>query len=468
MQLTAMDPQSVALDPHGNILVADEDGDEGFVLCAVSCSSYGSDTFSDPFPGIVDDAYVILNEDPTNPAVNNTQPDYDWTGAGDIVLDHHGDYVVSDPGHHSVEVVLNNDQTAYGFTPGNQLNSELIAGPSSGNLEPSATGTLATATYLAEPDGLVVDPAGNVIITDEENNAVLVLAEGASAAYGISSGNWHDGDIYLLAGLGSDSPTSSGVPAGTSSLVAPTGVAIDGSGNVLIGEMNANDQSRQTLEVIAESTTPAYGISAGNWQLGDIYIIAGAGSTPATPATGVAAIAVQLGGANAIAVDSAGNLVFADGDNGVVVRNEVDVLAEGASPAYGISSVNWHIGDVYVIGGGGGTTPTASGNPATMDSISPSGISIDTDGNIIVSDTQTGAVETIAEEATSVDYGEGSWTVGDLYTLLGSAAGTTFPWAFTAPSDVFIVPAAAFVDPKQGLVAADEASGDLDTLRTVS
>jgi hypothetical protein len=468
MQSTAMDPQSVTLDPHGNILVSDENANEGFVLCSVSCASYGSDTFADPFPGTVDDAYVIINEDPTNPGINNTQPDYDWTDAGDIVLDHHGDYLVSDPGHHAVEVVFNNDQAAYGFSPANQLNSEFIAGPSSGNLTPTSTGTLATATDLVDPDGLAVDAAGNVLITDEENNAVLVLAESATAAYGVSSGNWHDGDIYLLAGLGSNTPTSSGVLASTSALVAPTGVAVDAAGNVLIGEMNANDPSRQTVEVIAENATPAYGVSAGNWQVGDIYIIAGAGSTPATTSTGVAAGAVQLGGANSIAVDPAGNLVFADGDNGVVSRNEVDVLAEGASPAYGSPSANWQVGDVYVVGGGGGATPGASGNAATSDSIVPSDVSLDADGNIIVSDTETGAVEVIAEESTSIDYGESNWIVGDLYTLLGSATGTVFPWAFTAPSDVLIVPVAAFVDPKQGLVAADAASGDLDALRTVS
>jgi hypothetical protein len=112
------------------------------------------------------------------------------------------------------------------------------------------------------------------------------------------------GDIYTVAGNGSTGFSGDGRPATSAELADPSGVAVDGSGNLVIADL-----LNFRVRVVAESTGTFYGIAM---TAGDIYTVAGDGtfgfSGDGGPATGAA-----LSYPDAVAADGT-SLVFADQD----------------------------------------------------------------------------------------------------------------------------------------------------------
>jgi hypothetical protein len=108
---------------------------------------------------------------------------------------------------------------------------------------------------------LVDDNGGNLVVADPGHHAVELewLSHSETSAYQLSAPR--NATSYLIAGAESDDlPLStSGSPATATELPDPTGVAVDAAGNVLI-----SDSSLGQLAVLAESATPAYGITAGS------------------------------------------------------------------------------------------------------------------------------------------------------------------------------------------------------------
>jgi hypothetical protein len=93
-----------------------------------------------------------------------------------------------------------------------------------------------------------------------------------------------------------------GVPATSAKLFDPAGVAVDGSGNLLIADL-----LNSRVRVVAESTGTFYGIAM---TAGDIYTVAGDG-TAGFSGDGGPATHAALGQPTAVAADGA-SLVFAD------------------------------------------------------------------------------------------------------------------------------------------------------------
>ncbi|MGH3168501.1 MAG: fibronectin type III domain-containing protein, partial [Trebonia sp.] len=176
-----------------------------------------------------------------------------------VATDADGDVFIADAANNRVQEIAASSHTQFGIAmTGGDVYT--VAGSPAGQSSyggGGGDGGPATSAFLDDPQGLAVDPAGNLYIADAGDAAVRKV----SAA---------TGDISTIAGIDGDAGNSGdGGPATSAQLGTPAAVAADKSGDVFIDDQTDND----VLEVPASSGTQ-YGISM---TAGDIYAIAGGG-----------------------------------------------------------------------------------------------------------------------------------------------------------------------------------------------
>ena len=211
----------------------------------------------------------------------------------------------------------------------------------------------ATSAQLASPNGVAVDSSGNVYIADTGNQRVRMVSGGVITT--VAGGGSLLGDNGL---------------ATSARLYTPIGVALDSSGNLYI-----LDPAQSRVRMVSN---------------GVITTVAGNGSQGFSGDNGPATSA-QLA-PSAIAVDSAGSLYIADLGN------------------YRVRKV---FGGVITTVAGNGTSGFSGDNgPATSAEFSaPSGLSVDTFGNLYVVDSgrvrkvSNGVITTVAGTGSSCCYG---------------------------------------------------------------
>jgi NHL repeat len=164
------------------------------------------------------------------------------------------------------------------------LGTLFVVAGGGGSNAPSTTAQSATAVSLDRPIGVAVDSSGNVYFADSLQNLIEKVTPG--------------GSLSVIAGGGSNAPSTSAQPATSVSLDHPFGVAVDSSGNVYIAD---------TSNSLIEEVTPG----------GSLSVIAGGGSN-APSATAESATSVFLRGPYGVAVDSFDNVYIADTSNCVV------------------------------------------------------------------------------------------------------------------------------------------------------
>jgi len=194
--------------------------------------------------------------------------------------------------------------------------------------------------HLKSPEGITVDTAGNVYVSDTGNNAIRKIAS--------------DGTVSTLAGL----PGKSGCLDGsgqTARFMAPLGIATDAHGNVFVAEF-ASDLIRK--------------ISAD----GDVTTLAGSAGNPGSQ--NGAGDDAHFRNPWSVAVDNYGNVYVADKDNFTI--REIDPRGEVSNFA----------GKPGVPGNSDG-----QGKYATFNA--PHGIAVGPNGNIYVADTGNNAIRWI-------------------------------------------------------------------------
>ncbi len=203
-------------------------------------------------------------------------------------------------------------------------------------------GGLAIAASLDMPQGITVDGNGNIFIADEGNNRIRKV----TAATGI---------ISTVAGNGTAGYNGDGGQATAAELYMPTGVAVDGNGNIYIAEKTDNRIRK---------------VDAGT---GIINVAAGGG----TQGDGGPADSAELGSPWGVAVDGNGNLYIAD---------------QGADR---IRKVNAATGIITTVAGGG-NKGLGDGGPADSAELnSPIDVAIDGDGNIYIADLYSSSIRKV-------------------------------------------------------------------------
>jgi trimeric autotransporter adhesin len=373
--------------------------------------------------------------------------------------------------------------------PGGVYRGDIESTPSFGRLRKVSSGVittiagsagdggLATGAQLNLPAGVAVDGAGNLYIADgndivrEVSNGIITTIAGARVS----------------GGCGCDSGPAPGVD------IYPTGIAVDSNENVFIagGVGLELSPASPTGPIVNQVATPSglgdfIGVAldtAGNLYFasflgnqiqelsnGVLTTIAGTGMQGYSGDNGPATSA-QLSNPSGIAVDSAGNVYFADmgnqsirkisngvittvagngtagfsGDNGPATSAQLNLqsnpvsccLLVNPSPRLpgGIAvdaSGNLFIADsgnqrvrmvsngmITTIAGTGTAGFSGDGGPATNAEVyNPSGIAIDAEGKIYVSDSSNGRIRLLTSNCT--------YNVGPL-SITVPPAGGTFP-----------------------------------------
>jgi sugar lactone lactonase YvrE len=262
-------------------------------------------------------------------------------------------------------------------------------------------GGAATSARLAFPQGVAVDARGNVYITDQQTNRVRKVSA--------------DGKITTFAGRAASSALDigDGGPATSALVQGPTGVAVDGQGNVYIAE----DHRVRKVNPAGTITTIAGGRNRGFtgdggpatsaelfWpsglavdKQGNLYIwdtnnkrirkVSPNGTITTVAGTGTAgfsgdggpATSAQLGGTvggalQGLAVDGQGDLYIADGAN-----DRVRKVSPGGTITTIAGSTTNGVCSGISFGGDGGPAVSAKLN-------CPTGVAVDGQGNLYIAD----------------------------------------------------------------------------------
>jgi trimeric autotransporter adhesin len=198
-------------------------------------------------------------------------------------------------------------------------------------------GGLATSVALRRPSGVAVDASGNIYIADDENLRIRLVTKST-------------GIITTVAGTGSYGYSGDGGLATSATFISPNGVAVDASGNIYIA-----DTYNYRIRLVTKST-------------GIITTVAGNG-TRGYSGDGGLATSAALGYPSGVAVDASGNIYIADYSNSR------------------IRLVTKSTGIITTVAGDGTVGYSGDGGDARLSSLSsPSGIAIDSSGNIYVTD----------------------------------------------------------------------------------
>ncbi|MBS1876730.1 MAG: hypothetical protein JSU00_26185 [Acidobacteria bacterium] len=223
----------------------------------------------------------------------------------------------------------------------------------------SRDGSVATSAMLRQPEGLVVDAAGNIYFADSKDNRVRKVSVA--------------GVITTVAGTGFAGYSGDGGPATKATLNTPTAVAVDKSGAVYIAD-NMNNRLRKV-----DPTTGVITTIAGNGSVSP----GGDGGPP-----------LQAGFDPAhVSLDSSGNIYIADYTNDRIWKITGNVIKTIVGTGF-----NGYTGD-----SGPATAATLNGPTATA---------VDPAGNIYICDQYNSVIRKVSTDATiSTIAGNGNFNI---------------------------------------------------------
>ncbi len=209
-------------------------------------------------------------------------------------------------------------------------------------------GGLAVNARLFGPQGLTVDAAGQIYISDTGNHRVRKVGL--------------DGIITTVAGTGEGGNAGDGGLATNAKIYSPYGLAVDAAGDVFFTDWMFNRIRKVTPDGKIATIAGKDGVNFG----GD----------------GGPAVNASLHAPNALALDGAGNLYIADSANNRIREITTD-------------------GKIKTVAGNGTAAYAGDGGPATSAEIyTPWGVALDANGNLFIADTYNQRIRKVATDGT--------------------------------------------------------------------
>lgn len=275
----------------------------------------------------------------------------------------------------------------------------------------SGDGGLATSAKLSNPSGVAFDAAGDLFISDSGNSRIREV-------------NVSTARISTYAGNGTQGYAGDGGSATSAELCQPGGLSVDSSGDLFIAD-ECNNVIREvsssgTITTVAGGTgsgdaSSVSQVPSGMWvasgalfvadsshdvvrkivlSTGAESVVAGKGD-PGFSGNGSLATSAMLDDPVSVVTDSTGNLYIDDEGN-----NEVRV-------------VNHSTGDISAFAGNGTAGYSGDGGSATSAEVrSPSGIGIDSSGDIFIADSGNDVVREVSASSGHISTIAGDGTLG--------------------------------------------------------
>jgi hypothetical protein len=421
-------PGGVAVDAAGNLLIADQGTSRVRLVAAKSGTFYGQAMTADHIYTVAGDGTAGYSGD----GGQATMAELD--GPEGVAVDAAGDILIAEFGNDRVRMVAETSGTFYGqaMTAGHIYT---VAGNGtpwySGDRGPATHAELGTQAELNVQAGLAVDGAGNVLLADDGNSRVRLVAETSGTFYGRAM---TAGDIYTVAGNGAQGFSGDGGVATQAELNEPSDAAVGAAGNVLIADSGNN---RVRLLAAKSGTFFGRAMTAGH-----IYTVAGNG-TAGFAGDGGPATSAELSFPEGVAADAAGSVLIADAGT-----DRVRLVAAKTGTFYGQAMTAGHI---YTVAGGG---TGGDGGPATQASLDgPSDVLVDAAGNLVIADTLHHRIRVVASKSGRF-YGQ-NMTAGDIYAIAGTGNHGFFGDGGPALSAELDWPAGVAVDGAGNVAIAD-------------
>ena len=297
---------------------------------------------------------------------------------------------------------------------------------------------------LTMPYGVAVDSKGNIYIADTRDQEIRAVNPG-TAATTILGVTVNGGDIATVAGNGLSCFNQNGGcgdgGAPTSPLLwAPKGVFTDAAGDLYIADTNAG-RVRYIANVSSPVITTVVDNTGKTGFLGD----------------GRLATAAQTNGPSSIFADASGNLLIADtgnqrirqvttgttfintiagggmgGDGGsptlATLANPWDVAEDGSGNIFIVDQGNNRVreivkstGLIVTVAGNGFAGFSGDGGLATAAELnSPSGVAVDSNGNLYITDSNNLVVRAVNMGTTSLTLGTVVIAPADIATVFGT------------------------------------------------
>jgi len=203
-----------------------------------------------------------------------------------------------------------------------------------------STDATGSAARFYNPYGVSVDTAGNVFVADQNNHTIRKVTSA--------------GVVTTLAGTAGSSG-STDATGSAARFASPFSVCVDSAGNVFVA-----DSGNSTIRKVTSA--------------GVVTTLAGtAGSVGSTDATGSAA---RFNATTGVAVDTAGNVFVADYNNHTIRK----VTSAGV---------------VTTLAGTAGSSGSTDATGSAARFYRPTGVSVDTAGNVFVADTNNHAIRKV-------------------------------------------------------------------------
>jgi hypothetical protein len=430
-------PCGLVMDSSGNLLIADSYNNRIRMVCNAAGTYFGQAMTANRI-------YTIAgNGAGTYAGDGGAATSASMNAPFGLALDGLGNLLIADRYTNRVRMVCNVAGTYFGQAM-TANNIYTVAGSATQGF--SGDGGAAASASMWNPIGVAVDGLGNLLISDQANNRIRMVCNLAGTYFGqaMTANN-----IYTIAGSATQGFSGDGGAATSASFNWPTGVALDGLGNLLI-----SDTGNHRIRMVCKTSGTYFGQAT---TANSIYTIAGNGA--AFAGDGGAANSAFMYRQQGFALDSSGNLLIADSNN-----NRIRMVCKTSGTYFGQAMT---ANDIYTIAGNGTAAVGGDGGAATSASLDqPRGVRVDSSGNLLIADSDNNVIRMVCKVAGTY-FGQ-AMTANRIYTIAGNGTGTYAGDGGLATSASLINPRNVTLDSSGNLFIADNSNNRIRMVCAVS